>query len=141
MLVRYILCDGSVLVRLSVLLRAEGPRDANSCRGTRRDVVVHAAYCYRLAAVAWSVRPCGLLLQTRSCGVVGPSMRPIATDAQQWRGRSTHAAYLLQTRSSGVVGPPMRPIAIEAMVEQPGGRRTGSALLKRLGIPIICRFN
>ena len=108
MLARYILCDGSVLVRLSGLLRAEGPRDANSCRGTRRDVVVHAAYCYRLAAVAWSVRPCGLLRQTRSSGVVGPSMRPIA---------------------------------IEAMVEQPGGRRTGSALLKRLGIPIICRFN
>jgi len=92
MLARYILCDGSVLVRLSVLLRAEGPRDANSCRGTRRDVVVHAAYCYRLAAVAWSVRPCGLLRQTRSSGVVDPSMRPIATDAQQWRGRSTHAA-------------------------------------------------
>jgi len=62
MLARYILCDGSVLVRLSVLLRAEGPRDANSCRGTRRDVVVHAAYCYRLAAVAWSVHPCGQLL-------------------------------------------------------------------------------
>jgi len=65
-----------------------------------------------------------------SSGVVGPSMRPIATDAQQWRGRSIHAAYcyrrtavawsvhpcglLLQTRSSGVVGPSMRPIATDA---------------------------
>ena len=64
-----------------------------------------------------------LLLQMRSSGVVGPTMRPIATDAQQWRGRSIHAAYcyrhtavawsvhprglLLQMRSSGVVGPVM----------------------------------
>jgi len=62
MLAWYVLCDAPVLVRLSVLLGAEGPRDANSCRGTRRDVVVHAAYCYRRAAVAWSVHPCGLLL-------------------------------------------------------------------------------
>jgi len=66
-------------------------------------------------------------------------MRPIATDAQLWRGRSIHAAscyrraavvwsvlpcgLLPQTRSSGVVGPSMRPIAIGAMVEQPGGQR------------------
>jgi len=96
-------------------------------RNPRRDVVVHAAYCYRRAAVAWSVHPCGLLLQTaalawsvhpcglllqtaavawlvhpcglllqtRSSGVVGPSMRPIATDAQQWRGRSRLCLALL----------------------------------------------
>jgi len=38
-------------------------------------------------------RPCGLLLQTRSSGVVGLSMRPIATDTQQWRGLTIHAAY------------------------------------------------
>jgi len=90
---------------------------------------IHAAYCYRRAAVAWSVHPCGLLLQTCSSGVVSPSMRPIATDTQQWRGQSVHAAYcyrhaavawsvhpcglLLQTRSSGVVGPSMRPIATD----------------------------
>jgi len=61
MLARYILCDGPALVRASVRLGAEGPRDAKSCRGTR-DVVVHAAYCYRRAAVAWSVHPRGLLL-------------------------------------------------------------------------------
>ena len=61
MLVRYILCDGPVLVCPSVWLGAEGPRDANSCRGTR---------------VATS-----------------SSMRPTAADAQQWRGRSIHAAY------------------------------------------------
>jgi len=48
----------------SVWLRAEGPRDAKSCRGTRVATVVHAAYCY-----------------TRSCGVVGPSTRPIAIGA------------------------------------------------------------
>ena len=57
MLARYILCDGPMLVRLSVLSRAEGPRDTNSYRATR-DVVVHAAY---------------LLLQTRCSGVVGLS--------------------------------------------------------------------
>jgi len=85
-------------------------------------------------------RPCGLLLQTHSSGVVSPSMRSIATDAQQWRGRSIHAAYcyrratvawsvhtcglLLQTSSSGVVGPYMRPITIAPMGrEQPGGQR------------------
>jgi len=28
----------------------------------RREVVVHAAYCYRRAAVAWPVHPCGILL-------------------------------------------------------------------------------
>ena len=70
-----------------------------------------------------------LLLQTHSSGVVCPSTRPIATDAQQWRGQSIHAAYcyrrtavawsvhlcglLLQTRSSGVVGPSTRPIATD----------------------------
>jgi len=79
--------------------------------------------------VAWSVHPRGLLLQTHSSGVVGPSTRPIATDTQQWSGRSIHAAYcyrrtavawsvhprglLLQTHSSGVVGPPTRPIATD----------------------------
>jgi len=79
MLARYILCDVPVLVRPSgwgqrdraTPNRAEGP-------ASRRR------------------RPRGLLLQTRSCGVVGPSMRPIA---------------------------------IGAMVEQPGGQRTDSALL------------
>ena len=63
---------------------------------------IHAAYCYRRAAVAWSVHPCGLLLQTHSSGVVGPSMRPIATDTQQWRGLTIH---------------------IGTVVEQPGGQR------------------
>jgi len=57
---------------------------------------IRAAYCCRHAVVEWSVYPCGLLLQTCSCGVVGPSTRPIA---------------------------------IGVMVEQPGGQRTGSALL------------
>ena len=61
MLARYILCDGPLLVRPSVLLGAEGPHDAKSCRGTR---------------VATS-----------------SSTRPITKDAQQWRGRSIHAAY------------------------------------------------
>ena len=42
------------------------------------------------------------------------SMRPIATDAQLWGGQSIHAAYCY---------------AIVAMVEQPGGQCTGSALL------------
>ena len=36
---------------------------------------------------------------------------------------------LLQTRSCGVVGASTRPIAIRALGEQPGGQRTGSALL------------
>jgi len=67
---------------------------------------IHAAYCYRRAAVAWSVHPCGLLLQTHSSGVVGPSTRPIATDAQ-----------------CGVVWQSTRPIATGAVVEQPGGQR------------------
>jgi len=84
-----------VLVRLSVLLGAEGPRKATSCRGTR--------------VATWSVHPHGLLLQTRNCVVVGPSMRlistaaqqrgvvgpftqPNATDAHQWRGLTIHAA-------------------------------------------------
>jgi len=73
--------------------------------------------------------PCGLLLQTRSSGVVGPHMQPILTDAQQWRGRSIHAAYcyrhaavswsvhtcalLIQTCSSGMVSPYMPPIATD----------------------------
>jgi len=39
MLARYILCDCSVLVRLSVLLGAEGSRDNNSYSDLRRDVV------------------------------------------------------------------------------------------------------
>jgi len=91
---------------------------------------IDAAYCYRHTAVAWSVHPCGLLLQTHSSGLVSPYMRPIATDTQQWCGRSIHAAYcyrhtavawsvhpcglLLQTHSSGVVGASMRPIATDA---------------------------
>ena len=118
MLARYILCDSPVLVRLSVLLDAEGPRDAKSCRGTR--------------VATWSVHPRGLLLQTHSSsGVVSPTTRPIATDTQQqWRGQSIHAAYcyrrtaavewsvhprglLLQTHSSGVVSPSTRPIATD----------------------------
>jgi len=73
--------------------------------------------------------PCGLLLQTRSSGVVGPHMQPILTDAQQWRGRCIHAAYcyrhaavswsvhtcalLIQTCSSGMVSPYMPPIATD----------------------------
>jgi len=79
MLARHILCDGPLLVRPSVLLGAEGPRYAKWCRGTRvatssstrpitkdaqqwRGRSIHAAYCYRRAAVAWSGNPCGLLL-------------------------------------------------------------------------------
>jgi len=72
-----------------------------------------------------SVRP-GMSRETR---VATSSMRPIATDAQQWRGLSIHAAYcyrhtavvwsghprglLLQMRSSCVVGPSTRPIATD----------------------------
>ena len=41
----------------------------------RHDVVVHAV------AVAWSVHPRGLLLQTRSSGVVGTSTQPTAIGA------------------------------------------------------------
>ena len=95
--------------------------DAHLWRGRS----IHTAYCYRRAAVSWSVhrcglflqprssvawsvhlrdhysraavagtvRPCGLLLQTHSSGVVGPSTRPIVTDAQQWCGRSIYAAH------------------------------------------------
>ena len=113
MLARYKLCYGPVFVRPSVWLGAEGPRDAKSCRETRvatssltrpiatdaqqwRGRSIHAAYCYRRAAVTWSVHPCGLLLQTRSCGAFGPSTRSVA---------------------------------IGSMVEQPGGQRTGFALL------------
>jgi len=187
MLARYILCDSPVLVRLSVRLGQRDRATPSHAEGpaSRRDRSIHAAYCYRHTAVACSVHPCGLLLQTHSSsGVVSPSMRPIATDAQQWRGRSIHAAYcyrhtavawsvhsrglLLQTHSSsGVVGPSMWPIATDAqqwrgrsihavycyrraavawsvhpcglllqtrsavgaLVEQPGGQRTGSALL------------
>jgi len=115
--------------------------DAQQWRGQS----IHEAYCYRRTAVAWSVHPCGLLLQTHSSGVISPSMRSIATDAQQWRGRSIHAAYcyrraavawsvhqcglLLQTCTRGAVQQSTRPIAIGALVEQPGGQRTGSALL------------
>jgi len=58
-----------------------------------------AAYCYRRAAVAWSVHPRGLLLQTRSSVVVGSSTRPISTDAQQWRGRSIYAVYCYRCAS------------------------------------------
>jgi len=78
MLARYILGDGPVLVRPSVRLGAEGPRDAKSWRGTRvatsymrliataaqqwRGRCIHAACCYRCAAVSRSVHPHGLLL-------------------------------------------------------------------------------
>jgi len=58
----YILCDSPVSVRPCVWLGAEGLSDAKSCRDPRRDVIVHAAYYYRRAAVAWSVHPPGLLL-------------------------------------------------------------------------------
>jgi len=34
----------------------------------------------------------------RSSGVVGPSMRPIATDTQQWRGRSIHVVIATDTQ-------------------------------------------
>ena len=54
---------------------------------------IYAAYFYRRAAVAWSVHLCGLLLQTRSSVVVGPSTRPIVTDAHLCHGRSIYAAY------------------------------------------------
>ena len=79
MLARYKLCYGPVFVRPSVWLGAEGPRDAKSCRETRvatssltrpiatgaqqwRGRSIHAAYCYRRAAVARLVHPRGLLL-------------------------------------------------------------------------------
>ena len=57
---RCILCDSPVLVRLSVATpsRAEGP-------ALRRDRSIHAAYCYRRAAVAWSVHPFGLQIERR----------------------------------------------------------------------------
>ena len=97
MLARYILCDSPVLVRLSVQLRAEGPRDAVVQRGPPRH------------------------------DVIGPSTRPIATDTQQWRGRSIHAAYCY--RRAAVAFTRSLPIAIGAVVEQPGGQRTGSAWL------------
>jgi len=61
MLARYILCDSPVLVRLSVLLGAEGSRDAKSC-WTRAE-----------GPATRSVHPRGLLLQMRSSGVVGDS--------------------------------------------------------------------
>ena len=81
-----------MLVRPSVRLGAEGPRDAKSCRGTR---VTTSSYMRPIAAdaqsrLSLSVHPRGLLLQTRSSGVVGPYMRPIVTDAQQWRGLSIY---------------------------------------------------
>jgi len=93
----YILCDSPVSVRPCVWLGAEGLSDAKSCRDPRRDVIVHAAYCYRRTAVAWSVHPCGLLLQTRSSGVVGPSTRPIAIGAmvEQPGGQRTDLACFL----------------------------------------------
>jgi len=98
MLARYILCCGPVFVRPSIWLGAEGPGDAKSCRGTGvatsssmrpiatgaqqwRGLSIHAAYCYRRAAVAWSVHPRGLLLQARSSGVVCLSTRPVAIGA------------------------------------------------------------
>jgi len=98
MLPQNILCDSPVLVRLSVLLGAEGLRDAKSCRGTCVTTwsVHHAANCYRCAAVVWSVHLRGLLLQTSTGGVVSQSTQPVA---------------------------------VGAVVKQPGGQRTGSALL------------
>ena len=70
-LAQYILCYGSSFVHPSIWVYAEGPRDAKSCRGicvvtsssTRpiatdaqqwHGLSIHAAYCYRHAAV---VRP------------------------------------------------------------------------------------
>jgi len=77
MLALYILFAGPVLVRLSVRLGAD-------------------AYC---AMPSHAERPtsrhgrsCGLLLQTCSSGVVGPSTQSIAADAQQLHGQSIHAA-------------------------------------------------
>ena len=32
-------------------------------RNMRRDVVVHAVYCYRRAAVVWSVHPIGAMVE------------------------------------------------------------------------------
>jgi len=43
----------------TILYVTEGPRDAKSCIDPRRDVVIHAAYCYRRAAVVRSVHPRG----------------------------------------------------------------------------------
>ena len=88
-------------------------------------------------ALCCSVRPSGYGAEgprdDKSCEgtrvATSSYMRPIATDTQQWRGRSIHAAYcyrhtavvwsghpcglLLQTHSCGVVGPSMRPIATD----------------------------
>ena len=110
MLARYIMCNSPLLVRASVWLGAEGPCGAKSCRRTLvatsscmlpivtdqqqwHGLFIYAAYCYRHAAVAWLVYPCGLLRQTFSSSVVGPSTQLIASDAQQWHGRFIHAAY------------------------------------------------
>jgi len=54
-------CDSPVFVRMLVRER-ETARCQVVQRDPRRDVVVHAAYCYRRAAVARSDNPRGLLL-------------------------------------------------------------------------------
>jgi len=61
MLVWYVLCYGPMFIHLCIWLGTGGLPDATSCRGTR-DVVIHPANCYRCTAVAWFVRPRGLLL-------------------------------------------------------------------------------
>jgi len=61
MLVWYVLCYGPMFIHLCIWLGTGGLPDATSCRGTR-DVVIHPANCYRCTAMAWSVRPRGLLL-------------------------------------------------------------------------------
>jgi len=58
-----------------------------------RDIIARVAYCYRRAAVAWSVHPFGLLLQMHNSGMVGPFTRPIATEAQLWHCVTIHTVY------------------------------------------------
>jgi len=95
-------------------------------KNQRRDVVVHAVSCYRHTAVALSVHPCGLLLQTHSSGVVSTSMRPIATDTQQWRGHYIHAAYCY------------RHAAVEWLVQQSSVTISTKCSLTRHGLDHFC---
>jgi len=96
-------------IRPFVWVYAEGPCDPQvgalgALVGVLLIVVDEAITRQPLLQVAWEHLllprhesrhhcPCGLVLQTHSSGVVGPSMRPVATDTQQWCGLSIHVAY------------------------------------------------
>jgi len=102
--------------------------DAHLWRGRS----IHTAYCYRRAAVSWSVHRCGLFLQPRSS--VAWSVHPHGLFLQPrscvvWsvhlRDHYSRAAVagtvrpcglLLQTHSSGVVGTSTRPIVTDAQL-------------------------